>query len=366
MQRSGLVLKALTNAPTGAIAAAATTSLPEKIGGERNWDYRFSWIRDSWLTVRCLASMGHTAEAEGFRRFIERSVAGSARDLQLMYGVGGERVLPERELTELGGYRGSRPVRVGNLASQQLQLDMYGYLVELAWVWAEREHEPDEDYWSFIVDLLDIVGDAWTQPDHGIWEMRDEPRHFVHSKVMCWVAFDRGLKLARVLGHRDGTRRWERHRNHIRRLVLAQGTSPARGCFVQSFGSEDVDASLLVLPVVGFVRYDDPRMAATADAVIADLVVDGLVRRYRTPDGLRGDEGTFIACTFWLVECLVGLNRFAEASHYFDRARATANDLGLFSEQYDTEAERALGNYPQALSHLAHIGAALALRHGPR
>jgi GH15 family glucan-1,4-alpha-glucosidase len=362
--RSALVLKALQTAMTGAIAAAPTTSLPEAIGYGRNWDYRYSWIRDSWLTLRSLAQVGHPAEADGFRRFIERSAAGSVDELQLMYGVDGSHRTPEIELPELAGYRDSKPVRVGNHAVEQLQLDMYGSLLELEWLWCQRGEMPEESYWSFMCEVVDRVCDRWHEPDAGIWEMRDTPRHFVHSKVMCWVALHCGLLVAECSG-REVPRRWQQIRDEIREEVCERGVSPERGCFVASYGVEDMDAALLLLPLVGFIEFDDPRMRATVDAVIADLDEGGLIKRYRMADGLEGTEGAFLACTFWLVECLVGQGRLDEAREYFERGSNTANDLGLFSEEYDAHQDLALGNFPQGLSHLAHIGAALALeQHG--
>lgn len=363
--RSALVLKSLVTANTGAIVAAPTTSLPEEIGGERNWDYRYSWIRDSWLTVRSLGDLGFVAEADGFRRFVERSAAGSVDEVHLLYGVDGAHRLPEMVLEELEGYRGSSPVRIGNAASVQLQLDMYGYLVELAWQWTKRGHAPDADYAEFIAAIVQRVGELWQQPDHGIWEVRNEPRHFVHSKALCWTALDRGVRLAEMGALRNAgqidTPHWARVREEIRADVLRRGVSPRRGNFVQAYGSEELDASLLLLPAAGFVAANDPHMVATVDAIIDELDQGGLIRRYRTADGLRGGEGVFVACTFWLVECLVGMGRHQQAAKYFDRACATGNDLGLFAEEFDPTSGLLLGNFPQALSHLAHIGAALAL-----
>jgi GH15 family glucan-1,4-alpha-glucosidase len=359
--RSALVLKALQTAMTGAIAAAATTSLPEALGYGRNWDYRYSWIRDSWLTVRSLARVGHPREAYGFRRFVERSAAGSVDELQLMYGVDGAHRTPEIELPELAGYRDSRPVRIGNYAATQLQLDMFGSLLELEWLWCQRGEMPRDSYWSFMCEVVERAIDCWHQPDAGIWEVRDAPRHFVHSKVMCWVAVHCGLLVAECAGREVDVERWTRVRDRIRDEIFEKGVSPKRGCFVASYGSEDMDASLLLLPLVGFIEADDPRMRATVDAVIADLDEGGLILRYRTPDGLEGEEGTFLACAFWLVECLAAQGRLDEARAYFDRASSVANDLGLFTEEYDTRHDVALGNFPQGLSHLAHIGAALAL-----
>jgi GH15 family glucan-1,4-alpha-glucosidase len=359
LRRSALVLRALGNADTGAIAAAATTSIPEVIGGDSTWDYRYTWIRDSWLSVRALAELGDVDCADRFRRFVERSAAGQVDELQIAFGVGGEHDLTERTLDHLEGWRGSKPVRIGNAAANQLQLDAYGELLELAWLWYRRGHPPDDDWWSFLVDVVDHAADQWRQPDHGIWELRGERHDYVHSKGFAWVALDRGVRLAAELGRSTGdVERWRAEASACRAAILERGVDPVRGCFVASFGSTELDAAVLLLPSVEVVAWDDPIMSATVDAVLEDLVVDGFVRRHQGWD----DEGAFLPCTFWLVECLAHLGRVDEAQAFFDRAAGTANDLGLFAEEYDPRTAMVLGNYPQALTHLGHINAALALR----
>jgi GH15 family glucan-1,4-alpha-glucosidase len=359
--RSATVLKALTQATTGAIAAAATSSLPEAPGGPRNWDYRASWVRDSAFALRSLAELGYTAEADGFRRFVQRSAAGSAEELQIMYGLGGERRLQEQILADLEGYGGARPVRIGNAAARQQQHDVYGELLDLAWDWHQQGHSPNADDWRFLVELVNAAAERWATPDHGIWELRGQPRHLVHSKVMCWVALDRGLRLAEEVGFPAPVARWTATRAAIRAAVERHGYDPGRGVFTQTLRRPELDAALLLLPSTGFVAWDDPRMLRTVEWVRRELEVDGLLQRYRSPDGLEGDEGVFVACTFWLAECLARQGRAAAARAAFARASATANDLGLFAEEFDPASGTLLGNFPQALTHLSHIAAAVAL-----
>jgi GH15 family glucan-1,4-alpha-glucosidase len=360
VRRSVLVLHALTNARTGGMAAAATTSLPESLRG-RTWDYRYCWIRDSTFATRALAEVGCGTEADAFRRFIQRSSAGTAEDLQIVYGVRGARRIGEQELPELEGWRGIGPVRVGNTAEGQFQLDAYGELVNLAWRWHERGNSPDDDLWRFLVTLVDHAAARWRDPDRGIWEWRPRPRHWVHSKALCWTALDRGLRLAEESMRKAPVTRWRKERAAVGRAIERDGYDRKRGVFVNWFGGTQLDASLLQLPVTGFVDWDDPRMIRTTDAVREELSDRGLIRRYRARDGQPGREGAFLACSFWLVECLARQQRATEAREVYDAAMATANDLGLFSEEFDTRNGEMMGNFPQALTHLSHVAAARAL-----
>ena len=361
--RSAIVLKGLTNSPTGAIAAAATTSLPERPGGSRNWDYRFSWVRDSTFSARSLAEIGCYAEADGFRRFIQRSSAGNAHDLQIVYGVGGERRLTETEL-DMEGYRRSRPVRVGNGAATQFQLDVFGELLDLSWRWHCRGHSPDDDYWRFLLDLVETAARRWMEPDRGIWEIRGDPQHFVHSKACCWMALDRGIRLAQECLRKAPLARWKKVRKQIKDAIDENGYDARRGTFVQAFGSDVLDAAVLLLPSFGLVDEKDERMIGTARVIMRELTRDGLVRRYDTDqakDGVGGAEGAFLACTFWLVEILARQGELEIAREYYDRAVSTGNSLGLFAEEYDPVKGEMLGNFPQGLSHLSQIEAAVAL-----
>lgn len=359
---SAMVLKGLTFERTGAIIAAATTSLPEQMGGERNWDYRYSWVRDSVFTVRVLHDLGYVREADLFHRFIQRSAAGSAEQMQIMYGVDGKRRLTESELDWLEGYRGSKPVRIGNCAAKQTQLDIYGELLEMAWEWHASGHPTEPDYWNFLRDVVELACKRWREKDHGIWEVRGMPRHYVHSKVMCWAAVNRGIMLARDNGFEAPLDHWSAVRDEMRAAIENEGYDPTRNTFVQAFGESGIDASVLLLPRVDFLAYDDPRMLGTVEIVCRELDRGGLLLRYNSHDGLHGQEGMFLPCTFWLVACLAQQGLHERAQQYYERALSCANDLGLFSEEYSVDQATMLGNFPQGLTHVSQITAHLAMQ----
>ncbi len=369
VRRSLVVLKGLSYLPTGGIVAAPTASLPEHLGGTRNWDYRYCWLRDSVFTLIALLQAGYRDEAASFRDWVQRTIAGSPDQLQALYGIGGERRLQEWEAHWLPGYENSGPVRIGNGAVDQFQLDVYGELIG-AFHYAREKGvtpPPDDDGSSaaLLENILDTLEDLWRQPDEGIWEIRDERRHFVHSKVMAWLAFDCGTRDGITNADADKRARWGRIAEEIRAEVLDKGVHPD-GHFVQSYGSERLDAALLLIPIVGFLPPDDPRIAATADAIARELTIDGLVERYRaddSADGLPAGEGTFLACSFWLVENYALIGRTDQARALLERLLGLCNDVGLLAEEYDPRAKRMLGNFPQGYSHVALVNAALRL-HG--
>jgi len=365
--RSLMVLKALTYEPTGGIVAAATTSLPEQLGGVRNWDYRYCWLRDATFALDALLENGFEDEARAWRSWLLRAVAGDPDDLQIMYGPAGERQLPERELPWLTGYEGSRPVRVGNGASNQFQLDVYGEVLDVLHQARRREVEPNDESWALQRVMLANLELRWREPDEGIWEVRGPCRHFTHSKVMAWVALDRAVKAVEDFGRQGEVERWRRVRDEIHAEVLERGYDDELGSFVQSYDSKRLDASLLTIPLFGFLPPDDPRVRGTLDAVRRELLRNGFVQRYAhdtetgSVDGLPPGEGTFFLCSFWFVDNLVLLGELDEACEMFERLLALRNDLGLLSEEYDPVAARLVGNFPQAFSHIGLVNTARLL-----
>jgi GH15 family glucan-1,4-alpha-glucosidase len=359
---SSRVLKGLTYRPTGAIVAAPTTSLPETVGGERNWDYRYAWIRDASLTLQALYIGSCSDEAAEFVSFMTSSAGGGA-SLQIMYGIGGEHDLTERELGHLAGWRGSQPVRVGNGAWSQTQLDVYGELLDALYVYREQLGELHPEIQAFVAYLADMAAARWSETDAGMWEMRGEPRHHLSSKVLCWVALDRAVKLAPVLGEFAKTAEWTEARDEIRAAILERGWSEKAQAYAQSFDSDELDAAQLLMPMVGFLPATDERMRSTIEAIARELTEDGLVLRYRNEeglnaDGLTGEEGTFVICSFWLVSCLAQAGEVERAEQLFEQLAGYANDLGLLAEEIDTAGGEQLGNFPQAFSHIGLITAA--------
>ena len=359
-----IALKAMTSEQTGALVAAPTTSLPEELGGVRNWDYRYCWLRDSVLALEALLAAGYTEEALAFRDFMLRVGTGDPRATQIMYGLGGERRLTEFELPELPGYEGSRPVRVGNAASEQFQLDVYGEVAGVMAIGAEAIGFVDPRRWPRWRAIAEHVETIWREPDDGIWESRGERQHYTYSKVMAWVVFDRVVRMAERFGLEAPLERWKGVRDEVHREVCERGYDPERRTFTQYYGSRELDASVLNIPLVGFLPGDDERVTGTIDAVSRELGRDGFVSRYstaQTDDGLPGDEGQFLACSFWLVSALAANGRVGEARALFERLLGLRNDLGLLAEEYDVAHGRQVGNFPQAFSHLTLILAARAI-----
>ena len=369
--QSLIVLKALTFAPTGGIVAAPTTSLPERIGGVRNWDYRYCWLRDATFTLYALKVGGYTDESIAWRNWLIRAAAGDPADLQIMYGPAGERRLVEMELPWLPGYEGSRPVRIGNAASAQLQLDVYGEVMDALLLAPRCGAESDRPSWELQLELMKVLERIWEEPDEGIWEVRGPRRHFTHSKVMAWVAFDRAIAMAeRYHGPKDAPLdRWRVLRSRIHDEVCRSGYDATRRTFTQYYGAPHVDASLLMLPLVGFLPADDPRMIGTVQAIERELMQDGFLQRYPADarlepvDGLPAGEGVFLPCTFWLADNYALQGRSREAENIFRRLLALRNDLGLLSEEYDLEQQRFVGNFPQAFSHVSLVNTAKNLSH---
>jgi GH15 family glucan-1,4-alpha-glucosidase len=362
VRRSLITLKALIYEPTGGIVAAPTTSLPEQLGGIRNWDYRFCWLRDATLTLLAFMNAGYYDEARAWRDWLLRAVAGAPEQTQIMYGIGGERRLTEYTLDWLPGYENSAPVRIGNGAHGQLQIDVYGEVCDALYQALKGGLPENKNSWAVQGKLLDHLAAIWQKPDRGIWESRGDPRHYTFSKVMAWVAFDRAVRAVEMHGRDGPVDHWRALRDEVHAEVCERGFDPELGSFVQSYGSKALDASLLLIPLVGFLPANDPRTRGTVEAVEHELLRDGLVLRYRTEevglDGLPAGEGVFLPCSFWLVDCYELLGRHDEAHALFERLVGLSNDVGLLAEEYDPVAGRLLGNFPQAFTHLALVASA--------
>jgi GH15 family glucan-1,4-alpha-glucosidase len=367
VERSALAIKGLTDGRTGAVIAAATTSLPEVIGGSRNWDYRYTWVRDSTTMLSALIRLGHDYECRQFVEWIRHTTAGRASEVQIMYGIGGERILTESELPHLSGYRGSRPVRIGNGAWDQSQLDTYGWLLASTWFSSthggELGEHVDPHYARFLEEVVELAIGRFDETDEGIWEVRGGRQHFLFSKLLMWLAVDLGIRL---IERHDGASavpsHWPGARDEMRRRIETEGVDPARGAFTQAFGSTALDASALQIPNVGFLPADDPRVLATIEAIDRELNVGGHIYRYRADDGLAGDEGTFVFCTLWMVIALARTGQATRARERFEMVLSHASDLGLLAEEIDPRSGALLGNYPQAFSHVGVISAALAIQ----
>jgi GH15 family glucan-1,4-alpha-glucosidase len=367
VERSLITLKALTYLPTGGIVAAVTTSLPEHIGGVRNWDYRYCWLRDTTFTLLALANGGYYDEAEAWQDWLLRALAGSPDQVQIMYGLRGERQLQEWEAGWLDGYEGSKPVRIGNAASMQVQLDIYGEMLDCFYhAQSKLERHTERDF-RVLALLLEHLETIWHDPDEGIWETRGGPQQFTYSKLMAWVAFDRAVLIAERLGYEAPIEKWKALRDTIHQQIIERGFDAKKNCFVQSYGSDQLDAALLLMPIVGFLPGSDPRIQGTLDAIKQELMHGGLVLRYNTTnvnDGLPPGEGVFLACSFWMVSCLKAIGREDEAIELFEHLLELRNDVGLLAEEYDPIGKRLLGNFPQAFSHISLVNAAFDLEDG--